>query len=106
MNFTEGGCSEAEPYALQVLGDSMEPEFEDGCIVIIDPAGHVQNGVYVIAVHEEEYIFRQLLIEDQRFFLCALNNAYPRIEINGMEGIQGVIVQKAGRRRRDRKHYI
>ena len=30
-----GGCSALEPYALRVLGDSMEPEFPDGCVVIV-----------------------------------------------------------------------
>ena len=25
-----GGCSENEPYALRVLGDSMQPEFKEG----------------------------------------------------------------------------
>ena len=97
MEFTEGGCSEAEPYALQVLGDSMEPEFENGCIVIIDPAGHVQSGVYVIAVHEDEYIFRQLLIDDQRYFLCPLNDAYPRIEIGGIVDCVDTKRQRVGR---------
>ncbi len=36
----QGGCSTLEPYALRVLGDSMEPEFPEGCVVIVDP-GHV-----------------------------------------------------------------
>ena len=27
-------CSSSEPFALQVIGDSMEPEFPDGCIVL------------------------------------------------------------------------
>ncbi len=35
----EGSCSEAEPFALQVHGDSMEPEFKHGCVIVIDPAG-------------------------------------------------------------------
>ena len=34
----EGSCSSLEPYALRVLGDSMEPEFADGCVIIVDPA--------------------------------------------------------------------
>ena len=31
------GCSLSEPYALQVLGNEMEPEFPDQCIVVIRP---------------------------------------------------------------------
>ena len=55
-----GGCSGSEPFALRVLGDSMTPEFEDGAIIIIDPAGVVESGCYVLALHDGEYIFRQL----------------------------------------------
>ena len=31
------GCASAEPFALQVLGNSMSPEFSEGCVVIVDP---------------------------------------------------------------------
>ena len=30
-------CIEAEPFALRVTDDSMEPEFAAGCIIIVDP---------------------------------------------------------------------
>lgn len=32
-----GPCSEREPFALRVEGESMAPEFEDGCVIIVDP---------------------------------------------------------------------
>lgn len=101
-----GGCASSEPFALRVLGDSMVPEFEDGCIIIIDPAGSVENGSYVLAVHNEEYIFRQLIIADDGYYLKPLNNGYETLEISGIDAIKGVIVQKAGTRRRHRKHYV
>jgi len=44
----EGNCSTLEPYALRVLGDSMEPEFPDGCIVIVDPGYAPRDGAYVV----------------------------------------------------------
>ena len=43
------GCAVHEPFALRVLGDSMEPEFPDGAIIIIDPSGVVEDGCYVLA---------------------------------------------------------
>ncbi len=101
-----GGCAGSEPFALRVLGDSMEPEFQDGCIIVIEADGVVKNGSYVLAVVDEEYIFRQLVIENGRYFLKPLNNAYETVEIPGLEAVKGVVVQKAGRRRRDRKHYL
>ena len=34
----ESSCStNSEPFALQNLGNMMEPEFSENCIVIIDP---------------------------------------------------------------------
>jgi DNA polymerase V len=61
-------CGESEPFALQVLGDSMAPEFCEGHIIIIEPNGMIENGSYVFAVYEGEYIFRQLSIEQDRYF--------------------------------------
>ncbi len=102
---TGSSCSNSDPFALQVLGDSMEPEFPDKCIIIIDPAGVISNGSYVFATHNGEYIFRQLKIEDGKYYLVPLNDNYEVIEIPGIEAIHGKIVQRAGKRRADRKHY-
>lgn len=101
-----GGCGSSEPFALRVLGDSMVPEFEDGCIIVIDPSGVIENGCYVIAEHDDEYIFRQLVIDDSRYYLKPLNEGYDVLEIPDTNAIKGVIVQKAGTRRHHRKHYV
>ncbi len=58
-----------EPFALQVLGDSMAPEFENGHIIVIDPEAVVKDGAFVFAVHDGEYIFRQLQIKDDKYYL-------------------------------------
>ena len=42
-------CVEAEPFALQVLDESMQPEFRKGCVILVDPTGRVQDGCYVLA---------------------------------------------------------
>ncbi|QKT04028.1 S24 family peptidase [Ectothiorhodospiraceae bacterium 2226] len=102
----QGGCSAAEPFALQVLGDSMLPEFEHGAIIIVDPGGIIEDGAYVVAQHAEEYVLRQLRRPDGRYVLAPLNAQYDAVEVPGVEAIMGVVVQKAGRRRRDRKHYV
>ncbi len=98
-------CAASEPFALRVLGDSMLPEFAEGVIIIIDPAGTIRDGCYVMAEVKNEYIFRQLRIVDDKYYLQPLNDLYDTVEIPGQDVIQGVIAQKAGRRRKDRKHY-
>ena len=102
----EGSCSESEPYALRVLGDSMVPEFEHGAIIIVDPAGVIESGSYVVAQTDGEYTFRQLRIEGERYFLKPLNDTYESQEIPNLKAVVGVVVQKAGTRRKDRKHYV
>jgi DNA polymerase V len=103
-----GGCGSSEPFALQVTDNSMEPEFKRGCIIVIDPAGVIEDGCYVLAAVENGYIFRQLQKEDDRYFLAPLHEDYlhERREIS-LDAIQGVIVQQAGTtgRRADRKRY-
>lgn len=103
----ESGCGASELYALRVLGDMMEPEFEHGAIIVVDPAGVIQDGCFVVAHYNDEYYFRQLVRDGERYLLKCLNHAYDEVvELSGIEVIQGVVVQKAGRRRKDRKHYV
>lgn len=105
MSANDGGCSASEPYALRVLGDSMLPEFAEGCIIVIDPGGAIRDGSYVIAELNDEYIFRQLRIVDEKYYLQPLNDLYDTVEIEGLKQITGVISQQAGRRRKDHKRY-
>ena len=102
---SNSGCAENEPFALRVLGDSMQPEFMDGVVIVIDPAGAMRDGSYVIATHNDELIFRQLRIHEDKYFLQPLNDLYDTVEISGLDVVAGVVSQQAGRRRKDRKHY-
>jgi len=98
-------CAEAEPYALRVIGDSMAPEFLDGHIIIVDPAMAPVHGAYVVIDYRGETTFRQYVIENDRKYLKAINGVYPAVEIVEKYSVRGVVVQRAGRRRKDHKHY-
>ena len=100
----ENSCG-GEPFALRVIGDTMAPEFMDGCIIIIDPSGVVKDGSYVLARQQEEYIFRQLVFGDGVYYLRALEAGHAGIEIPDLAPVEGVIIQQGARRRADRKHY-
>jgi len=99
------GCSMHEPYALQVLGDEMAPEFPDRCIVIIEPTNQFGNGCYVFAEVEGVRWFRKYIKDTGgRERLVAENRVYPDIELDGLEwGVLGVIIQRNVRRKI--KHY-
>lgn len=101
-----GACAGSEPFALRVLGDSMAPEFEQGAIIIVEPAGVLECGCFVVAQHENEFLFRQLIIDGDQWLLKPLNGSYPTLEIPGPQAIKGRVIQKAGKRRKDRAHYV
>ncbi len=98
-------CGVSEPFALRVIGDDMLPEFKDGHIIVIDPGGRVKNGCYVVANPNDEFIFRQLFIENDRYILRASQPGFEEIELNGIQEIVGVVSQRSGRRRSEHKRY-
>jgi len=104
-----GNCGASEPFALQVLGTEMEPEFQNGNIIVIDPGGTVKDGCYVVASigdNDDEYIFRQLFIIDEGYILKATEAGHPEIPLkNGLDGLVGVVSQKSGKRRTEHKRY-
>jgi hypothetical protein len=65
----------------------------------------VSDGSYVLARHEDEYVFRQLEYGDGCYYLKTLAAGHEVIEIPDLNFIEGVIIQQGGRRRADRKHY-
>ena len=101
----ETGCSSLEPYALRVLGDSMEPEFADGCVILVDPGCTPRDGSYVIVEFAGDVFFRQLVFDGERRFLRPLNPKYGSFELTPPYTIRGGVAQQAGRRRAQRKHY-
>ena len=100
----ENSCG-GEPFALRVIGDTMAPEFMDGAIIVIDPSGVVKDGSYVLARHNDEYIFRQLIFGEGVYYLKTLADGHEPIEIPDLVSVEGVIIQQGARRRADRKHY-
>lgn len=101
-----GSCAESEPFALMVLGDSMQPEFNHGEIIVIEPDGAVRDGSFVIAEANGELIFRQLVQHPEGWMLKPINTLYPNIPIEDLSGIKGLIVtKKIPGRRKEAKHY-
>ena len=98
-------CSKAEPFALQVLGDAMQPEFLDGVVIIVDPEGVLRDGSYIVAYHNDEYTFRQYRLHEEKHYLVPLNDLYDTEEFAGPSVVKGVVIQQAGKHRKDRKFY-
>lgn len=92
----DSNCSGNEMVALMVLGDSMQPEFIEGEILVIEMGMAAGEGAFVIAeVAKEDFIFRQLKRDAHGgWLLHALNPAYPDTAIAGLEIIKGVVTHK------------
>lgn len=100
-------CSGGESFALMVLGDSMEPEFVEGDIIVIEPDGLAADGSYVMAWLGDEWIFRQLSGGAGGWKLRPLNPKYPAAGIPDLSVIKGVIIQKSKPgRRKAAKRYV
>ena len=78
-------------FALRVHGDSMEPDFTEGMLLIVEPELDPQHGDYVIAKNgSEETTFKQLVMDGADWYLKPLNQRYP-IKPLGKSSIIGVV---------------
>ena len=104
----EGGeCAGAEPFALMVIGDSMEPEFDDGDVIVVEPEGLATDGSFVVAAVDDGWTLRQLVRADAGWQLRALNPAYPAAAIADLAPVRGVVIQKSRPGRRSTiKRYV
>ena len=66
-------------YALEISGDSMEPVFRDGDVVIVSPSAPVRRGDRVVArTKKGEVMAKELLRQSaRRVELASLNPAHP-----------------------------
>lgn len=78
-------------FALRVSGDSMEPDFKEGSILIVEPDLEAQPGDFVIAKNgDEESTFKQLVKDGGDWYLKPLNPRYPMKPL-GKSAIVGVV---------------
>lgn len=106
---TGSNCSGNELVALMALGDSMQPEFTEGEILVIEMGKPATEGDFVIAeVAQDDFIFRQLKRDaNGGWLLHALNPAYPDTAIADLSIIKGVVIHKRNARsRKTVKFYV
>jgi SOS-response transcriptional repressor LexA len=86
-----------EVFALRVEGDSMTPEFAPGDLVVVDPNAVWENGNYVIALKEDETIFKQYKVYGKTAVLKPLNPKYDDILLTEEIQIIGRVIRKIKR---------
>ncbi len=85
-------------FVLRVQGSSMEPQFNDGDLIFVDPDVEAVHGKFVVVQLNDsnQATFKQLIVENNRQFLKALNPDWPDriIAIKEEATICGVVVFK------------
>lgn len=83
-------------FALKVPDDSMEPEFQEGEVIIVDPSQPGKHNEFLVARMEGETMptFKQMIVLGNRKYLKPMNNRYPLIEIQTPLLVGGVVVSK------------
>ena len=81
-------------FALRIHNDSMQPEFTDGDIIVIDPHAPQDDGSYVVAIHDNQTALRKLVLDGTTLYLKPLNPQYPMFSWDEGTRIVGVVKQK------------
>jgi SOS-response transcriptional repressor LexA len=87
-------------FAVRVKGDSMEPEFTEGDIIILNPHAKTYHGDYVIVRNDEgEATLKQFKQYGKIKVLHPLNPKYPDIELSEKHQfiVVGRVVEKKKR---------
>lgn len=104
---TPATCASSALVALQVLDASMAPEFDTGHVVVVDRTGRLKDGAFVLVEIEHQLVLRQWrTLESDCIELVPLNSEWESLRCTQHDArVQGVVVQRSGRRRADRKRY-
>ncbi|CAC9434465.1 S24 family peptidase [bacterium endosymbiont of Bathymodiolus sp. 5 South] len=102
----ETNCgTNSEPFALQNLGNTMEPEFSENCILIIDPGMQIHNRAYAVVRYANELYFRQYIERGNGKFLVPLSTQHDEIELKDDFETIGCVVQQKQRKQKALHYY-
>lgn len=93
--FIETDLTAPHLFALRVKGDSMEPVFHEGEVILVNPDLECEPGNYCIAKMdmEDEAILKQLKKIGSVYFLHPLNPNYEDIQLTKKMRIVGKVVR-------------
>ena len=87
-------CSNLEPFALQVIDESMAPEFPPQCIIVVDPNGKAVAGSFVVVRMVSELTLGRLQNQGERWFLTQSTSAKAIPLPEGLRCVYGVVSQR------------
>lgn len=86
----------ANNFLFRVSGDSMEPDIEDGCLVVVDTLKQCRNGNIVIVAIDGSLVIKRYIVHAGRVVLHSSNPHYNDIVLTEFSDakIWGVVVSK------------
>jgi SOS-response transcriptional repressor LexA len=85
-------------FAVRVVNDSMEPDFREGDVLIVNPNLEAKNGDFVIAKlrADNEVTFKKLVRHDRIIILRPLNSRYQDIVLQDPDEVElvGKVVER------------
>ncbi len=86
----------ANNFIFKVSGDSMQPDIEDGCLVVVDTLRRCQSGNFVIAAIDGSLVIKRYIEENCKAYLRSSNPYYRDIPITEFTDfrIWGVVISK------------
>ena len=81
-------------FALRVQGDSMQPEFTEGDVIICDPEAQWNSGSYIVVMQDDHATFKCLVYDGARPMLKALNPVYGVMPLKDDAIVCGVVKEK------------
>lgn len=86
ISFKVDGSDKQNYYALNVIGDSMEPLFDDGDTVIVHKQENFENGQNcVVLINGDEATVKKVYKKDDGIELKAINPYYPLRQFSQQE---------------------
>ena len=85
-------------FAVRVVNDSMEPDFREGDVLIVNPNLEARSGDFVIAKlrSDNEVTFKKLIRHDRIIILRPLNSRYQDIVLDDPDAVElvGKVVER------------
>lgn len=81
-----------EPYdiMLKIVGDSMQPAFEDGEYVFIKLTKEIRSGQFAAIIVDGEAFLKKVYVEENQMRLVSLNKKYEDIIVNEHSNVEVV----------------
>lgn len=79
-------------FMLRIKGNSMNPRFEEGDLVVVKRQNYAEPGSIVVALSEGDATVKQLLSKRGKYILHPFNQAYSDIPITESVQITGKVV--------------